>query len=48
MLSICRASKIRARVTRRVYLCDRSIHAGLVGNVEAEGATREVRAVRGG
>ena len=32
---------------RQVDLLERSLHAGLVGNAEAEGATREGRAASG-
>ena len=35
-------------ITRRMDLWERGIHAGLVGDVEAEEAAREVRAASGG
>ena len=36
------------RITRRMELCERGIHTGLVGDTEAEGDSREVRASSGG
>ena len=47
-LSVSRAKDIWARIIRRVYLCDRGLHAGLVGDAEEEGLAREVRAASGG
>ena len=44
MLGVCRAKDIRSRITRRMDLWERCIHSGLVGDAEAEGAAREVRA----
>ena len=40
MLGVHRVQEIRARITRRMDLWDRGLHAGLVGDAEAEGATR--------
>ena len=37
-LGICRAREIWARIMRRMDLCERGHHTGLVGNAEAEGA----------
>ena len=48
MLGVHRAREIRAKITRRVELLERGIHAGLMGDTEAEGAAREGRASRGG
>ena len=48
MLAVCRAKEIRARITSRMYLWDRGLHAGLVGDAKAEGATREGRATSDG
>ena len=39
-----RAREIRARINRRMNLWKRGQHAGLVGDVKAEGAAREGRA----
>ena len=44
---IHRAGEIRAWITRRIDLWDRGLHAGLVGDDEAEGAAREGRAASG-
>ena len=46
-LGVRQAREIRARITRRMDLWDKGQHAGLVGNVEAEGAAREGRAASG-
>ena len=35
MLGICRSWEIRVRITRRMDLWERGIHAGLVGDTEA-------------
>ena len=45
---VCRAREIRARLTRRMEFWEKGLHAGLVGDAEAEGATRECRAASGG
>ena len=47
-LSVPRAKEIWARITRRMDLWERDLHAGIVGDSEAEGATREGRATSGG
>ena len=47
MLGVRRASEIWARPTQRTDLWERGIHAGLVGDAEAEGTAREVRAASG-
>ena len=46
-LDICQAREIRARITRRMDLWERGLHAGLGGDAEAEGAARGVRAASG-
>ena len=47
-LGVRRAKEIWARITRRMDLWERGLHAGLVGDAKAEGAAREVRAaIRG-
>ena len=38
MLGVCRAKEIRARITRRMDLWDKGLHAGLVGDTESEGS----------
>ena len=43
-----RAQEIRARITRRMDLWERGLHAGLVGDAKAEGAAHEGRAASGG
>ena len=43
-LGVRRAQEIHARITRRMDLWERGLHAGLVGDSEAEGAAREGRA----
>ena len=48
MLGIQRAIEIQEQITRRMDLWERGLHAGLVGDAEAEGAAREVRAASGG
>ena len=48
MLVIRREKEIRARITRRMDLWERGIHAGLVRYTEAEGGAREGRAASGG
>ena len=40
-LGVCRSKGIRARIMRRMDLWERGLHAGLVGDAEAEGAARE-------
>ena len=40
--------EIQERITRRMYLWERGVHADLVGYVEAEGAAREGRAASAG
>ena len=47
-LGVCRVREIMARITRRMDLWERGLHAGLVGDAEAKGAAREGRAARGG
>ena len=47
-LGVRRAKEIRARITRRMDLWERVIHAGLVWDAEAEGSTSELRAASGG
>ena len=47
-LGVRRAQEIRAWITRRMDLWERGLHAGLVGEAEAERATREGRAASGG
>ena len=47
-LDVHQDGEIRARITRRMDLWERSQHAGLVGDAEAEGAAREGRAASGG
>ena len=42
-LGVCRARKIRAWITRRMDLWERGLHVGLVGDFEAEEASREGR-----
>ena len=39
-LGFRRSKEIRARINRRMDLCERVIHTGLVGDAEAEGAVR--------
>ena len=46
-LGICRAKEIRARITRWIDIWERGLHAGLVGDAEAEGGTREGREASG-
>ena len=48
MLGVPRAKEIRARITRRIDLWEKGLHAGLVGDAKAGGADREVRAASGG
>ena len=48
MLGIRRAKDIQARITRRMDHWERGIHAGLVGEAEAEGADMEGRVTSGG
>ena len=47
-LGVRRDREIQVRITRRIDLWDRGLHAGLVGDTEAEGASREGRASSGG
>ena len=47
-MGVRRAKEIRARITRRMELWERGLHAGLVGDAEEEGAVREGRAARDG
>ena len=47
-LGIHWAREIRARITGRMDLWERGQHAGLVGDAEAEGASREGRAAFSG
>ena len=46
-MGVHRAKKIRARISWWMYLWERGLHAGLVGDAKSEGAAREVRAARG-
>ena len=46
-LGVRRANEIRARITRRMDLWERSLHSGLVGNAEEEWAARQGRDARG-
>ena len=48
LLGVCRAREIQARISSRMDLCESGFHAGLVGEAEAEGSAREVRAASGG
>ena len=48
MLGVRRAKEIQARITRRMDLWERVLHARLVGDAEAEGDAREGRAASGG
>ena len=47
-LGVCRAHEIRARITRYMEIWERGLHAGLVGDALAKGATREGRAASSG
>ena len=47
MLGICRARDIWARITQRIDLWEKGLHAGLVGDAEAEGAAWDGRAASG-
>ena len=47
-LSVPQAREIRARIIQRMNLCERGLHAGLVGDAEAEGDAREGRSPSGG
>ena len=40
-LSACKAREIWANIDQQLYLWERGIHAGLVGNALAKGRTRE-------
>ena len=40
MFGICRSREIRERVSSRIYLWGRGLHAGLVGDAEVEEAAR--------
>ena len=46
-LGVRMAKEIRARITSWMDLWERGLHAGLVGDAEAEGADREGRANSG-
>ena len=48
MLAICWDRETRAKITRRMNLWERSLHMRLVGDVEADGSARKVRAACGG
>ena len=48
MLGVGRNKDIRVRITRRMDLWERGIHAGMFGDSETEGADREGRASSGG
>ena len=43
-LGVRRAREIRVRITRRMDFWERVLHAGLVGDADAEGSAREGRA----
>ena len=47
-LGVRRAQEIQAWITRWMDLWERGLHAGLVGDAEAEGAAREGRDASGG
>ena len=47
-MGVRRAREIRVRITRLMDLWERGLHAGLVGDAEAEGSSREGRAASGG
>ena len=47
-LSVLRAQEIWVQTTRRMDLWERGFRAGLVGDAEAEGDTREGRSASGG
>ena len=47
-MGVNRAKKIRSQITRWMYLWERGLHAGLIGDADAEGAVREGRAARRG
>ena len=47
MLRVRRAKEIQANITRRMDLWERGLHAGLVGDSEAQGDAREGRAASG-
>ena len=47
-LGVRRAREIRARITRRIDLWERTQHSGLVGDAEAEGSARAGRAAFNG
>ena len=47
-LGVRRARDIWERITMRMDLWERDLHAGLVGDAEAEGKAREVRSASGG
>ena len=47
-LGVCRAKEIRAWITRQMDLWERGLHAGLIGDVDVEGAARDGRAASGG
>ena len=44
-LGVRKAQDIRAQITRQMDLWERGLHMGLVGNAEAEGASREGRSI---
>ena len=46
-LGVSRSKEICARITSRIDLWERGLHAGLVGGAEAEGASREGKAASG-
>ena len=47
-LGVRSANDIRDRITKRMDLWERGIHAGLVGDAEVEGSAREGRSASGG
>ena len=48
MLVVCKAQETRVRITRQMDLWYRGLHAGLLGDDEAEGTAREDRDAREG
>ena len=46
-LGVRRTKEIQDRITRRMEIWERGLHAGLVGDPEAEGAAREGRPASG-
>ena len=46
-MGVRRTREVRSRITRRMDLWERGIHAGMVGDDKAEGDAREGRASSG-